>query len=51
MHTELFVKRGENVIYIRTSANWFKRFKNDISIKNASDAAAVEEENDGKYFD
>jgi len=28
MHTELFVRR-ENVIAIRTCANWFKWFKND----------------------
>jgi len=35
MHTELFVRRsGENVIAIRTCANWFKRFKNgDFSNK------------------
>jgi len=42
MHTELFVETyDENVIAIRTYANWFKRFKTVIlilMIKNASNA-------------
>jgi len=46
MHTELFVRRivyySENIIAIRTCANWFKRFKNDdINVNEHSERPAA----------